>query len=157
MKFPRNLLCLVAGALVLNLLAPEIAGGGPSSDPTARRAELSTVIEDASAAEVGAVKELGAATAHRQELEAQVAALDTHVSDATQKVRAAEADVARLTAEIAPLQSEIERILAVIEEQKARFNESIVALYKRSGNGGGSALSLLSTTAGVHDLVAGIK
>jgi len=157
MKAHRLLMGVVAGVLLFCLLAPATAGGQPSPDPTMRRNELANAIEGASAAEVAAITELEGATARRQELEAQVAALDGQASDAAQKVNAAEAEIARIAAQIEMVQYEIERIQAEIEESKARFNESTVTLYKGSGNGGGSVFSLLSTAAGAHELIAGSK
>jgi murein DD-endopeptidase MepM/ murein hydrolase activator NlpD len=157
-KIQRTLLCLVAVALMVGLLAPAIAAGGqPSPDPRTRRNELSGAIEDASAAEAAAIKELEAATARRQELEAQVAALDRQIGEATRLVQAAEAEIARINAQIETVQREIERIQAEIEQSKAKFNDSAVSLYKGSGNGSGSALTLLSTNGGAHELVAGSK
>lgn len=157
MKLPRTFLCLVAVALMGGLLAPAIASGQPSPDPGTRRNELSGAIEDASAAEAAAIRELEAAIAHRQALEAQVAALDRQIGEATRLVQAAEAEIARINAQIETVQREIDRIKLEIEQSKAKFNDSAVSLYKGSGNGSGSALTLLSTDGGAHDLVAGSK
>jgi murein DD-endopeptidase MepM/ murein hydrolase activator NlpD len=156
-KLHRTLLCLVAGALVVGLLAPAIAGGQPSPDPKARRDELSGAIEGASAAEIAAIKELQAATARRQALEAQVAALDRQVDEATRQVQAAEAEIARINAQIETVQRDIDRIKAEIDLSRAKFNDSAVSLYKGSGNGSGSALTLLSSGGGAHELLAGSK
>src|SRR5919109_102129 len=152
----RVLMGLVAGALVAGLLAPATAGG-QSSDPRTRRNELSEAIEGASAEEVAAIQELQAATARRQELELRVADLDRSLSDAAQELEAAEAVVARISEEIAAVQAEIDRILAEIERLKSRFNEATAAMYKGSGNGGDSVLTLLATAAGEHEIVAGSK
>ena len=157
MKVHRFLLCLVAGALIVGLLAPAIAGGQPSPDPRTRRNELSGAIEDASAAEVAAIRELEAAIARRQELEAKVAALDRQIGEATRLVQAAEAEIARINAQIETVQREIDRIQMEIELSRAKFNDSAVSLYKGSGNGSGSALTLLSGGGGAHELVAGSK
>jgi murein DD-endopeptidase MepM/ murein hydrolase activator NlpD len=157
MKPHRLLTGLVAGAIVLVVLAPTTAGGQPSPDTTARRDALSNALEDASAAEVAAIQELQAAIARRQMLEARVAELDREIAVAEQKVADAEAEIARITAQIETVQREIERILAEIEQWKARFNESTLALYKGSGNGSDSVLTLLSTAAGEHELLAGSK
>jgi murein DD-endopeptidase MepM/ murein hydrolase activator NlpD len=157
MKPRPVLMALVGGALVMGLLVPATTGAQPTPDPRTRRNELSNAIEDASAAEVAAIQELQAATAHRQELEARVAALEQQVTEATQKVEAAEAEIARITAEIEEVQREIERITAEIQRLKARFHESAVTLYKGSGNGSDSVLRLLATAAGEHELVAGSK
>jgi murein DD-endopeptidase MepM/ murein hydrolase activator NlpD len=156
-KVHRFLLCLVAGALMVGLLAPAIAGGQPSPDPKTRRNELSGAIEDASAAEVAAIRELEAAIARRQELEAKVAALDRQIDEATRLVKAAEAEIARINAQIETVQREIDRIQMEIELSRAKFNDSAVSLYKGSGNGSGSALTLLSGGGGAHELVAGSK
>jgi murein DD-endopeptidase MepM/ murein hydrolase activator NlpD len=147
---------VVAGALVAALLAPTTAGG-QSSDPRTRRNELSQAIEGASAEEVAAIKELQDATARRQQLELRVADLDRSLSDAAQELEAAEAVVARINEEIAAVQAEIDRILAEIERLKSRFNEATAAMYKGSGNGGDSVLTLLATAAGEHEIVAGSK
>jgi murein DD-endopeptidase MepM/ murein hydrolase activator NlpD len=152
----RVLLGLVAGALVAGLLAPATAGG-QSSDPRTRRNELSEAIEGASAEEVAAIKELQAATARRQSLELRVADLDRSLSGAAQELDAAEAVVARINEEIVAVQAEIDRILAEIERLKSRFNEATAAMYKGSGNGGDSVLTLLATAAGEHEIVAGSK
>jgi murein DD-endopeptidase MepM/ murein hydrolase activator NlpD len=152
----RVLIGVVAGALVAGLLAPTTAGG-QSSDPRTRRNELSQAIEGASAEEVAAIKELQAATARRQQLELRVADLDRSLSDAAQELEAAEAVVARINEEIAAVQAEIDRILAEIERLKSRFNEATAAMYKGSGNGGDSVLTLLATAAGEHEIVAGSK
>lgn len=157
MKAHRIFLCLVAGALVAGLLAPATAGGQPSPDPKTRRNELASAIEGASAAEVAAIKELEAATARRQELEGQVAALDRQIDEATRRVQAAEAEVARINAQIETVQREIDRIRVEIEQSRAKFNDSAASLYKGSGNGSGSALTLLSTGGGAHELLAGSK
>ena len=157
MKRHRLLIGLVTGALVSGLLSPPVAGGQPSPDPRTRRDELSHAIEDASAAEVAAIQELQAAIARRQVLEARVAELDREVSDAVQKVEAAEAEIARITAQIETVRREIERIFAEITLSKARFNESTVALYKGSGNGGSSVFALLGAPSGAHELIAGGK
>jgi murein DD-endopeptidase MepM/ murein hydrolase activator NlpD len=142
---------------MIGLLAPAIAGGQPSPDPRTRRNELSGAIEDASAAEVAAIRELEAAIARRQELEAKVAALDRQIDEATRLVQAAEAEIARINAQIETVQREIDRIQLEIEQSKAKFNDSAVSLYKGSGNGSGSALTLLSGGGGAHELVAGSK
>ena len=143
--------------LLVGFVAPGIAVGQTSPDPKARRDELSGAIEDASANEIAAVKELQQVTAQRQDLEAKVAALDGEIANATQKVEVAEAEIARLQAQVETVQREIDWIHAEIEKLQAQLNESTVALYKGSGNGGGSALRLLSTASGVHELVAGSK
>lgn len=157
MKRHRLLIGVVAGVLVSGLLFPAVAYGQPSPDPLTRRNELSHAIEDASGAEIAAIQELQAAIARRQVLEARVAELDNEVSGAVQKVEAAEAEIARIAAQIETVQHEIERILAEIEWSKARFNESTLALYKGSGNGGSSVFGLLSTSGGAHELMAGSK
>ena len=86
LKSRRFLLCLVAGALLLGLVVPGVAGGQTSPDPKTRRNELSNAIEDVSAEEVAAVNELQGITARRQELEARVAALDQQIAEATQRI-----------------------------------------------------------------------
>jgi murein DD-endopeptidase MepM/ murein hydrolase activator NlpD len=133
-----------------------VAGGQTDPDPKTRRDELSNAIEDVSAEEVAAVNELQGITAHRQELEAKVAALDRQIADATQKVEAAEAEIARIQAQIETVQRDIDRILAEIEASKAKFNASALALYKGGGNGT-SNFTLLSTRGGAHELIAGSK
>jgi murein DD-endopeptidase MepM/ murein hydrolase activator NlpD len=153
----RFLFCVLASTLSVGFVAPGIAVGQTSPDPKARRDELSGAIEDASANEIAAIKELQQATAQRQELEAKVAALDGEIADATQKVEVAEAEIARLQAQVETVQREVDWIHAEIEKLQAQLNESTVALYKGSGNGGGSALRLLSNASGAHELVAGSK
>ena len=153
----RVFLGLVAVALALGLLAPTIAGGQPAPDPRTRRDELSHAIEEASAAEVEALKVLDAATARRQVLEAQIATLDRQIADAQEKVDAAVAEIARINAQIETVQREIERIIAEIEQSRARFHDSAVALYKTSGNGSDSSFTLLSTSGGAHEVIAGSK
>src|SRR5262249_23113270 len=128
MKPTRLLLGFVAIALVLDLVAPTVAGG-QTPDPRKRRDELANAIEDATAEELVAIRELQAATAKRQVLEGRVAELDSQVADATRQVEAAEAEIARITAQIETVQREIERIMAEIEQSKARFNDSAVQLY----------------------------
>jgi murein DD-endopeptidase MepM/ murein hydrolase activator NlpD len=151
----RLLLCLLAGAVLLGLVAPGIAGG-QSSDPRTRRDELSNAIEDASAEEVAAIQELQGITARRQELEAKVAALDRDAAAAQQRVEAAEAEIARIQAQVETVQRDIDRITLEIEASKAKFNQSALALYKGSGNGT-SNFTLLSTDGGAHALIAGSK
>ena len=155
---PQRLLQgLVAAAAVLALLAPAGADGQPSPDPRTRRNELSNAIEDASAAELEAIKVLDAARAKRQALEAQIATLDRQIADAQARVDAALAEIARINAQIETLQREIDRIIAEIEQAKARFHQSAVALYKSSANGSDSSFTLLSTAGGAHELIAGSK
>jgi murein DD-endopeptidase MepM/ murein hydrolase activator NlpD len=156
LKSHRFLLCLVAGALLLGLVAPAVAGGQTSPDPRTRRDELSSAIEDASAEEVAAIKELQAVTALRQELEAKVAALDRQVAEAQQRIEAAEAEIARIQAQVETVQRDIDRILAEIEASKDKFNASALALYKGGGNGN-SNFTLLSTGGGAHEVIAGSK
>ena len=153
----RFLACVLASTLLVGFVAPGIAVGQTSADPKARRDELSGAIEDASANEIAAVQALQQVTAQRQDLEAKVATLDGQIADATQKVEVAEAEIARLQAQVETVQGEIDWIHAEIEKLQAQLNESTVALYKGSGNGGGSALRLLSTASGAHELVAGSK
>ena len=158
MKLQRRFLfCVLASTLLVGFVAPGIAVGQTSPDPKARRDELSDAIEDASANEIAAVKELQQVTAQRQDLEAKVAALDSEIAGATQEVEVAEAEIARIQAQVETVQREIDWIHAEIEKLQAQLNESTVALYKGSGNGGGSALRLLSTASGAHELVAGSK
>ncbi|HEY3095991.1 MAG TPA: peptidoglycan DD-metalloendopeptidase family protein [Acidimicrobiia bacterium] len=157
MKAQRLLLGFAAIVLVLGLVSPPIAGGQPSPDPRARRDELAGAIEDASTAELAAIKELQDATAKRQVLEGRVAALDGQIAEATRQVEAAEAEIARITAQIETVQREIDRIKLEIERSKARFNETAVALYKSSGNGSDSSFTLLSTEGSAHELIAGSK
>ena len=153
----RFLLCVLASTLLAGFVAPGVAVGQTSPDPKARRDELSGAIEDASADEIAAVKELQQVTAQRQDLEAKVAALDGEIADAARKVEVAEAEIVRIQAQVETVQREIDWIHAEIEKLQAQLNESTVALYKGSGNGGGSALRLLSTASGAHELVAGSK
>jgi murein DD-endopeptidase MepM/ murein hydrolase activator NlpD len=156
LKSHRFLLCLVAAALLLGLVAPGVASGQTSPDPKTRRDELAGAIEDASAEEVAAVEELQAITAQRQELEGRVAALDKEIAEASQRVEAAEAEVARIQAQIETVQRDIDRIKAEIEASKAKFNQSLLALYKGGANGS-SNFTLLSTGGGAHELIAGSK
>jgi murein DD-endopeptidase MepM/ murein hydrolase activator NlpD len=157
MKSQRLLLGFVAIALLLGLATPTVAGGQPSPDPKTRRDELAGAIEDATAEELVAIKDLQDATAKRQVLEAQVAALDRQIGDATRQVEAAEAEIARINAQIETVQREIDRILAEIEQSKTKFHESAVALYKGSGNGSQSSFTLLTTGGGAHEIIAGSK
>jgi murein DD-endopeptidase MepM/ murein hydrolase activator NlpD len=152
----RLLLCLLAGVLLVGLLAPDVAAGQTSPDPKARRDELANAIEDASAEEVAAVQQLQGITAQRQDLEAKVAALDAQIAEATQRVEAAEAEIARIQAQIDTVQRDIDRIKAEIEASKDRFNQSLLALYKGGGNGSNN-FTLLSTGGGAHDVIAGSK
>ena len=156
LKSRRFFFCLVAGALLLGLVAPGVAGGQTSPDPKTRRDEISGAIEDASAEEVAAIKELQAVTAQRQELEAKVAALDQQIAEATQRIEAAEAEIARIQAQVETVQRDIDRILAEIEASKDKFNASALALYKGGGNGS-SNFTLLSTGGGAHEVIAGSK
>jgi murein DD-endopeptidase MepM/ murein hydrolase activator NlpD len=151
------LLGFLAAALAVGLVAPTAGAGQPSPDPKTRRNQLASAIEDASAAELAAIKELEDATARRQVLEAQIAALDRQIADAERQVEAAEAEIARITTQIESVQREIERIQTEIEQSKARFQDSAVALYKASGNGSDSTFTLLSTAGGAHELLAGSK
>jgi murein DD-endopeptidase MepM/ murein hydrolase activator NlpD len=153
----RFLFCVLASSLLVGFVAPGIAVGQTSPDPKARRDELSGAIEDASANEIAAVSELQQVTAQRQDLEAKVAALDGEIAGAAQKVEVAEAAIVRIQAQVETVQREIDWIHDEIEKLQAQLNESTVALYKGSGNGGGSALRLLSTASGAHELVAGSK
>ena len=152
----RLLLCLLAGVLLLGLLAPDVAGGQTSPDPKTRRDELSNAIEDVSAEEAAALTQLQGIVAQRQDLEAKVAALDAQIAEATQRVEAAEAEVARIQAQIETVQRDIDRIQAEIEASKAKFNQSVLTLYKGGGNAA-SNFTLLSTGGGAHDLIAGSK
>lgn len=149
-------LALLAGVLVLGVLAPAVAGGQTSPDPKTRRDELSNAIDDVSAEEAAAITELQGVVAQRENLEAKVAALDRQTADAQQKVDAAEAEIARIQAQIETVQRDIDRIVAEIQASKAQFNRSTVALYK-SGGQGPSSFTLLSTGGGAHELIAGSK
>jgi murein DD-endopeptidase MepM/ murein hydrolase activator NlpD len=153
----RLLLGFVAAALALGLVAPTVAGGQPSPDPRTRRNELSNAIEEATAAEVAAIKELQAATAKRQVLEAEIATLDRQIAEAQRQVEAAEAEIARINVQIESVQREIARIVFEIEQSRAKFHASAVALYKSSGNGNNSSFTLLSSDGGAHELIAGSK
>ena len=155
LKSHRFLLCLVAAALLLGLVAPGVAGG-QSPDPKTRRDELSNAIEGASAEEVAAVNELQGITAHRQDLEARVAALDRQIAEASQRVAAAEAEVAAIQAQVDTVQRDIDRITVEIEASKGKFNDSALALYKGGGNGT-TNFTLLSTSGGAHEVIAGSK
>ncbi|HEY4397051.1 MAG TPA: peptidoglycan DD-metalloendopeptidase family protein, partial [Acidimicrobiia bacterium] len=100
--------------------------------------------------------DLQAMTAHRQELEGKVAALDRQIAEASQRVAAAEAEIAAVQAQIETVQRDIDRIAAEIEASKAKFNESAVALYK-GGSNGTNNFTLLSTSGGAHEVIAGSK
>ena len=156
LKSHRFLLCLVAAALLLGLVAPGIAGGQPSPDPKTRRDELSNAIEGVSAEETAALNELQGITAHRQDLEAKVAALDQQIAEASQRVDAAEAEIAAIQAQVETVQRDIDRISAEIEASKGKFNASALALYKGGGNGA-TNFTLLSTSGGAHEVIAGSK
>jgi murein DD-endopeptidase MepM/ murein hydrolase activator NlpD len=156
LKFPRLLLCLGAAVLLFGLVAPEVAGSQPSPDPKTRRNELSNAIEEVSAEEVAAVNELQGITAHRQELEVKVAALDRQIAEASQRVDAAEAEIAAIQAQIETVQRDIDRIQAEIDASKDKFNQSALALYKGGGNGTNN-FTLLSTSGGAHEVIAGSK
>jgi murein DD-endopeptidase MepM/ murein hydrolase activator NlpD len=152
----RILLCFLASVLLLGLVAPEFAGAQTPPDPKARRDQLANAIEDVSAEEAAAITELQGITTQRQELEARVAALDAQIAEATRRVEAAEAEVARIQAQIETVQRDIDRIQAEIEASKAKFNQSVLTLYKGGGNAA-SNFTLLSTGGGAHDVIAGSK
>ena len=152
----RLLLCFLASVLLVGLVAPELAGAQTPPDPKARRDQLANAIEDVSAEEAAAITELQGITTQRQELEARVAALDAQIAEATQRVEAAEAEVARIQAQIETVQRDIDRIQAEIEASKAKFNQSVLTLYKGGGNAA-SNFTLLSTGGGAHDVIAGSK
>lgn len=151
----RLFLCFLAGVLLLGLLAPVVAGA-QTDDPKARRDELANAIDGVSAEEAAALTELQGITAQREDLEAKVAELDRQIADAQQKVDAAEAEVARVQAQIETVQRDIDRIVAEIEASKAKFNQSVLTLYKGGGNAA-SNFTLLSTGGGAHDVIAGSK
>jgi murein DD-endopeptidase MepM/ murein hydrolase activator NlpD len=158
---PRRLLralpvALLVAVLAVGLVAPAVAGAQTSPDPRTRRNELSHAIEGATAEEAAAINELQVIIAHRQELEARVAALDQQVAEATQRVEAAEAEIARIQVQIDTVQREIDRIMLEIEASKLKFHQSAVAFYK-SGTGGSSNFTLLSTEGSAHELIAGSK
>jgi len=157
MKPQRLLMGFVAAALVFGFVAPAVAIAQPSPEPKTRRNELLNAIEQASAAEVAAIKELEKVTARRRELQAQVAALDREVSDAQRQVEAAEAEMTRTTDEIEATRRDIERIGAEMESLKAQFNQSALKLYKGLGNGNDRFFTLLSTPGSAHEAVAGSK
>ncbi|HMF04205.1 MAG TPA: peptidoglycan DD-metalloendopeptidase family protein [Acidimicrobiia bacterium] len=152
----RFLLCFFAGVLLLGLVAPGLAGAQTSPDPRARRDQLANAIEDVSAEEAAAITQLQGIITQRQDLEAKVAALDAQIAEATQRVEAADAEVARIQAQIETVQRDIDRIQAEIEASKAKFNESVLALYKGGGNGSNN-FTLLSSGGGAHELIAGSK
>jgi murein DD-endopeptidase MepM/ murein hydrolase activator NlpD len=156
LKSHRFLLCLVAAALLLGLVMPGVAVGQDSPDPKARRDELSNAIEGISAEEVTALNELQGITAHRQDLEAKVAALDRQVAEASQRVADAEAEIAAIQAQVETVQRDIDRITVEIEASKGKFNASALALYKGGGNGA-TNFTLLSTSGGAHEVIAGSK
>src|SRR5690349_16202213 len=156
LKSHRFLLCLVAAALLLGLVMPGVATGQDSPDPKTRRDELSNAIEGISAEEVTALNELQGITAHRQDLEAKVAALDRQIAEASQRVAAAEAEIADIQAQVETVQRDIDRIAAEIEASKGKFNASALALYKGGGNGT-TNFTLLSTSGGAHEVIAGSK
>jgi murein DD-endopeptidase MepM/ murein hydrolase activator NlpD len=156
LKSHRFLLCLVAAALLLGLVMPGVAVGQDSPDPKARRDELSNAIEGISAEEVTALNELQGITAHRQDLEAKVAALDRQIAEAGQRVAAAEDEIAAIQAQVETVQRDIDRITAEIEASKGKFNASALALYKGGGNGA-TNFTLLSTSGGAHEVIAGSK
>jgi murein DD-endopeptidase MepM/ murein hydrolase activator NlpD len=151
----RLLLCFLTGVLLLGLLAPVVAGA-QTDDPKARRDQLTNAIEDVSAEEAAALTQLQGIDAQRQDLEEKVAALDAQVAEATQRVETAEAEIARIQAQIDTVQRDIDRIQAEIEASKAKFNQSVLTLYKGGGNGA-SNFTLLSTGGGAHELIAGSK
>ena len=155
LQFRRLLLCLGVVALLLGLVAPGVAGG-QSPDPKTRRDELSNAIEGVSAEETAALNELQGITAHRQDLEAKVAALDQQIAEASQRVDAAEAEIAAIQAQVETVQRDIDRISAEIEASKGKFNASALALYKGGGNGA-TNFTLLSTSGGAHEVIAGSK
>jgi len=140
----------VLGAVVA---APAVAQQQPNPNS---RSELAEAIDGASAEEVAAVKELQGVQAQRQELEAKVAELDGQIADATQKIEAAEAEIARIQTQVDTVQRNIDQIKAEIQASKDRFNASALALYKGNGTAA-SALSLLSTKGGAHEIIAGSK
>jgi len=152
----RLLLCFLAGVLLSGLVAPELAGAQSSPDPRARRDQLAGAIEDVSAEEAAALTQLQGIITQRQDLEAKVAALDAQIAEATQRVEAAEAEVSRIQAQIETVQRDIDRIQAEIEASKAKFNQSVLALYKGGGNGSNN-FTLLSSGGGAHELIAGSK
>jgi len=156
LKSHRFLLCLVAAALLLGLVMPGVATGQDSPDPKTRRDELSNAIEGISAEEVTALNELQGITAHRQDLEAKVAALDRQIAEASQRVAAAEAEIADIQSQVETVQRDIDRIAAEIEASKGKFNASALALYKGGGNGT-TNFTLLSTSGGAHEVIAGSK
>jgi murein DD-endopeptidase MepM/ murein hydrolase activator NlpD len=151
----RLLFGLFAGVLLLGLVAPELAGA-QTPDPRARRDQLADAIEDVSAEEAAAITELQGIITQRQDLEAKVAALDAQIAEATRRVEAAEAEVARIQAQIETVQRDIQRIQAEIEASKAKYNQSLLALYKGGGSGANN-FTLLSRGGGAHELIAGSK
>src|SRR5262249_40411549 len=142
--------------LAVGLVAPGVAGGQTSPDPKTRRDELSNAIEDVSAEEAAAITELQGISAQRQHLAAPGAALDAQTAEATQRLGAAQAAAASSQAQVETVQRDIDRIQAEIEASKAKFNQSVLTLYKGGGNGSNN-FTLLSTGGGAHELIAGSK
>ncbi|MDQ6853360.1 MAG: hypothetical protein M3046_06660, partial [Actinomycetota bacterium] len=154
---PRRLfLCLVAAALLVGFVAPAPSAVAQTQPDPKSKSELVEAIDGASAEEVAAVKQLQDVQSQRQDLDAKVAALDGQIANATQKVQAAEAEIARIQAQVDTVQRNIDQIEAEIQASKDRFNTSAVALYKGNGSAA-SALSLLSTNGGAHEIIAGSK
>jgi murein DD-endopeptidase MepM/ murein hydrolase activator NlpD len=157
MKPQRLLVGFIAVALLFGFVAPTVAAAQPIPEPNTRRDELANAIEDASAAEVMAVKELERVTARRRVLQAQVATLERKAFDAQRQVEAAEAELARITVQIEAVQRDMEGIRAEIEASKTLFNDAALKLYKGPGNRSDGVFTLLSTRGGAHDVVAGSK
>ena len=85
-----------------------------------------------------------------------MAALDRQIAEANQRVDAAEAEIAAIQAQVETVQRDIDRIQAEIEASKDKFNASALALYKGGGNGA-TNFTLLSTSGGAHEVIAGSK
>ncbi len=120
--------------IVVVVAAAAMPAVAQSADPPSREQELERAIGEASAAEIAALSQLGAATDRRLAAEAEMAALDLELVTAEAKVRIAEASAQEAAGQYFAVQYELDRAEQRLRAARSRSRASAGSWYMTAGD-----------------------
>ena len=130
----RRLRPSTGAVIVVMVGAAAVPAVAQSADPPSREQELERAIGEASAAEIAALSQLGAATDRRLAAEAEIAALDLELATAEAEVRTAEDSAQDAAGRYFAVQYELDRAEQRLRAARSRSRVSAGSWYMTAGN-----------------------
>ncbi len=156
----RRWLRALCAVFVSATVVPTGAILGAGAEPASTAERILAVQEQlghASAEEAAAIVALEDARERRVARESDVLALETALLEATVRLEAARREDDRLTARYVHVSRRLDETEARGREARARFNETVAALYRTAGGAAGSYTSLVLDSSDPQRLYAGSR